>query len=156
MRSIRTILALGAIFAFATVSVAGDTYYFNQVQEGDWHVATNWWPNVTPGVGDTAIIVGDRICHIATAHEQALIIDVQDPATLTIDDGLTLRLGDPNPDPNDPLVQSTISGQLCFTGESSSALCIEDSGVILATDQDGGLITTHYDDEASSGQIRGT
>jgi hypothetical protein len=155
MTSIRTISAVAAMLGLAVTLTIAETHYFNQVQEGDWNDPQNWSPWGVPGEGDTAVIVGDRICHIV-GHEQALVIDVQDEATLTIDDGHSLRLGDPDPDPNDPLVESTISGQLCFRGEITSALFIEESGVILATDQDGGLITTHYGNERSSGRIGGT
>ena len=85
MKSIRAILALGAILGFASASAIGETYYFDQVPEGDWNDPENWRPDGgPPGADDTAIIVDGHTCLVEEAHQEAHEVEVEEGATLGI------------------------------------------------------------------------
>ena len=152
MRSIRTILALTAIFGFAAGSATADETYYFDVADGNWNVPGNWYPTTggPPGPGDTAIIQGDRHCHVTTYSEECKVLKVLDGATLSLEAPCLLRLGDAN-----VATTSIIGGTVRFmddTDVGDAWLTIHQGGVTLASANGGGKLTASEEDECGPGQ----
>jgi len=154
MRSIRTLLALAAIFGFAAGSTMADDEYSFDVADGNWNVPGNWYPtNGPPGAGDTAIIQGDRHCHVTTYSVECKILQVVSGGILSLEAPCMLRLGDPYVE----TISSIGGGQLRFLNDTVDAyplLTIDQGGVELRAANGGGTLTASEADDCGPGQGR--
>lgn len=88
MRATSLILAL--TIGLFTAHAFATTYTFS-VSDGNWGTSTNWFPNGTPGAGDTAIIPADTTCHV-TSNQTIQVLEVESGGTLRME-GAELLIG---------------------------------------------------------------